>query len=144
MPFHPFAIHFPIAGLLFALFFQGLYLWRRAAWFRDAALILFALAVAGALVAALSGTAQESQLASLPHLSEPLARHSRMGNLFTWLMAASGIATLYLKLKGGPLGWDLFSLLLLLSVLAVWTSHLGGVLVFQFGGGVSSPPLLAP
>lgn len=137
MPFHPALVHYPIALLVQSTIFQGLYLIIRQNWLIKASLISWLLALIGAIIAALTGTAQVEAVLALGTVEELLALHERSANL-TIFVSLAGLLYAFVSFKHNKLNpWVHFAILLLLSALVLVTGHYGGRLVFLHGAGIT-------
>ena len=131
-PLHPFLVHFPVAlwltGTLILLVatIRGKRDWEKFAW------LLFALATLGATAAAYTG---REELALLDTASlELLGSHGDWGNALPWLMGGGVLVKTHLTLTkrevlGERWGWCAFSVVI--SIFVLYTSHLGGSLVYS-------------
>jgi len=137
MPLHPGLVHYPIALLVQSTVFQALYLIFKQTWLTKAALITWAIALAGAVAAALTGTAQVEAVLSLGSVDELLALHERLANLTIFVSLAGLLYSFIGFQRNRPNPWITFAILLLLSGMVVATGHLGGQLVFLHGTGIT-------
>ena len=140
---HPLAVHFPIVLLLVAAGAALLYaLVGRGVW-RVAALVLFALGAAGALVAQQTGQALAQDVEGEPLVEAVLGAHSRTAGYTLWASAAAVLAfgglTVAARRRGDtggaarePLAWRLAALVpaTAAALLVAYTGHLGGVMVW--------------
>ena len=136
MPLHPTLVHYPIAFTCIAACFQllAVVLGRRE--LTLSALIALGLGALMAIVAAITGAAQEQLLENLPGIRNALDRHADLGNAAAWLLGVASLSVLYLHLKGRLHPQLFLGMLLLATALVLVTGHFGGELVFLHGAGV--------
>ncbi len=135
---HPIVIHFPIALLLAALFIETLaLLLKRPAWHRISLWNLF-LGVLGAGVAVLTGRRAMATAKHSFEIGQVMELHERLGYLVL------GIATAVLGwrlVKADSLSnrsrWVVWLFLLAACGVMVFSAHLGGRMVYEFGVGGS-------
>lgn len=137
---HPLVVHFPIALLIAALLFDGVgWLWKRAS-FTEAALVIQALGVLGAIAAVLTGNAAEEAVEGIPGIHDVLERHESLGQAVLWISLAV-VALRVFFLWRGMVGQGVKALLLALSlglaILVGVAGYYGGRLVYEFGAGVA-------
>lgn len=128
-PLHPALVHFPVALLMAAAFFEI------AAWLRrDESLHLagawnLALGAPASVVTALSGWALASTMGFEPELKATLAWHRWLGTaLAAWAIVC--LALWAWQRKAGHGRWAYRLALLGGAVLVAITGHLGGILVY--------------
>lgn len=144
-PIHPMLVHFPIALLSAAVFFDLLGLRWREEECRTASLYTLVLGLAGALAAVITG-----------HMAEESVEHSGVPESVLELHEGLGFATFWIFL--GLLGWRFITRLgfvrerravsvglgiVGIGVLLV-ASYYGGSLVYDYGAGVTGYPTRTP
>lgn len=144
-PIHPMLVHFPIALLSAAVFFDMLGLRWREEECRTAGLYTLALGLAGAVVAVISG-----------HMAEEAVEHSGVPESVLELHEGLGFATFWVFL--GLLGWRFATWIgfvrerravsvglgIVGVVVLLVASYYGGSLVYDYGAGVAGYPTKAP
>jgi uncharacterized membrane protein len=142
-PLHPALVHFPIALIASAFFFQALYLWKLPLICRTMSMWLLGLGALLSLPATISGQedavyAGQSGLETI--VLETIQRHELMANLTTWGSLIVVITWVYLFLNN-PQDKRIDRLALaflgLLTGLVLFTGYLGGVLSFGYGVGMA-------
>jgi uncharacterized membrane protein len=140
-PIHPMVVHFPIALLSAAVFFDLLGQRWRPEDCRTAGLYTLVLGFAGALVSVLSGAMAEEAVEHSGVPERVLEIHETLGFATFWLFAG------LLGLRAATwLGWirerPFVSLALGLTAVAVLfvASYYGGSLVYEYGAGVMKRP----
>lgn len=141
MPWHPVAVHFPIALLSFALVVDlAALMRRRPAWHR----LAYALLVAGTLGAAIAVVTGNAAAAPFREsaLAAAIQDHEDRGSLafLAFLVTAMGRLPLFLRRRDG--GWALRLWIAAAAVgvsLVGLTSYHGGRLVYDHGVGVRLP-----
>jgi uncharacterized membrane protein len=137
MPLHPGLVHYPIALIVQSMVFQALYLIFKQTWLTKAALITWAIALAGAIAAAITGTTQAEAVLLLGSVDELLALHERLANL-TIFISLGGLLYSFIGFQRNRLNpWITFAFLLLLSGMVLVTGHFGGQLVYLHGTGIT-------
>lgn len=140
---HPFFVHFPIALLLSALLAHLLFWWRK-----QPALLLFSRfllvgAALGALLSALSGGWAEDAAGDLrAEVHQAIEQHETLGYIQAWLLPV--LAMWGVLRRKTMLERELsifFGVMLLATVLMLYTGWLGGSLVYDQGVGVEHPVL---
>ena len=143
---HPAVVHFPLALLVTALFFDILALSSRGRrWLDHGATLLYCLAAVGASAAWLSGLKAADSMWSMPGPAQAaLSEHQDLG---LQTMAATifltafrlFVAWLARKDKRTPLGLfrvaAIFAAFAVVALAGVTADH-GGALVYQYGMGV--------
>ncbi|MDP3089848.1 MAG: DUF2231 domain-containing protein [Nitrospira sp.] len=144
-PIHPMLVHFPIALLSAAVFFDLLGGKWRSEECRIASLYTLVLGLAGALAAVISG-----------HMAEEAVEPSGVPESVLELHEGLGFATFWIFL--GLLGWRVImglgfvrerravsvGLGLVGIVVLLAASYYGGSLVYDYGAGVAGYPAKAP
>lgn len=144
---HPVVVHFPIVLLLVAPVFVllGMLKPERTRCFSWAALLLMAMGVASAWVSVLSGFAAMQLAAVFDEGQEVLEEHEHMAlatrTAFTVALGVYAALLLVPALRKRELsrGWGIalhgvfLTLYAAATALVVWTGHLGGRLVHEFG-----------
>lgn len=130
---HPFFVHFPIALVTVAAFFDVLGFFINKSFFPRVGFSLLLVVTALAIVVGLSGYAAEAVLEDniqiLAAVADNLTQHATAGNLAVWLIVALGLFRLWsvLERKAWALqGWVFPILSLLLSVWVIYTGLIGG------------------
>ena len=147
---HPLVVHFPVVLLLVAAGAAVVYaLLGRGVW-RVAALVLFALGAAGAVVAGETGETLAQDVGGEPVVEAVLGTHARVAEATTWAAVAATLAygglTVAARRRtnaaGGaaarePLAWRLAALVpaLAAALLVAYTGHLGGIMVWGVPAG---------
>jgi len=135
---HPFFVHFPIALLLSAVLAHLLF-WSR----KHPSLLLFSRfllvgAALGALLSALSGGWAEDAAGDLrAEVHEAIEQHETLGYIQAWLLPV--LAMWGVLRRKTMLERELsifFGVMLLSTVLMLYTGWLGGSLVYEHGVGV--------
>lgn len=138
MPWHPFLVHFPIAGWFLGCLLLWLALVLKRPPLREGAWWCLLVAGVAAIAAAVSGQDALQELAGETH--PDLLQHRDLGNLLPWLMGA------LLLLKGHTLlarktfkvpEWVWLMATTGICVLTFYVAHLGGRVVYLWllGGG---------
>lgn len=140
---HPLIIHFPIALLLFALFFDVLFLiFRKHPWLNANANALYLLGALGVVAAFFSGR-QAADLANIPPFVHPtLSEHADLGQYTAWFFGIYGL----FRLAGWWKSWYENIIVLFVSVviavggavLLFETAEHGAELVYRYGIGVKA------
>ena len=136
-PIHPMLVHFPIALLSAAVFFDLLGLRWRAEESRIAALYALVLGLAGALVAVISGHFAEEAVEESGVPKQVLELHEELGFATFWLFA--GLLGLRIAER---LQWIAERPPLRIAVgmggviVLLVASYYGGSLVYEHGAGV--------
>lgn len=142
---HPILVHFPIAFILAGALAASLWSLRASALWRQIALFLFTLGVAGGLGAYFTGEAMEEQAEGTPIVEELVELHESAA-LYTLIVAGAvllGLAVVSVwqarqdpsERRPDPLSVRLVLALLALAAAALvaWTGHLGGSMVWGVG-----------
>ena len=144
-PIHPMLVHFPIALLSAAVFFDLLGRKWRPEECRIAGLYTLVLGFAGAAVSVASGAMAEDVVEHSGVPEHAIEIHEMLGFAAFWIFA--GLLGLRLATV---LGWiceqRTVSLLLGIAGVAVMlvASYYGGSLVYDYGAGVTGYPAKAP
>ena len=145
---HPLVVHFPIALLVTALFFDlSALISRRRRWLDHGAALLYCLAAIGAISAWFSGLKAADAMWSMPGAAQAaLSEHQDLG-LYT-LAAIVGLTAFrlfvaWLSRKDQRTQLGLFRMAAIVGafavvVLAGLTADHGGALVYQHGMGVKA------
>lgn len=138
MPVHPQIVHFPIALLFTAL---GLFVWhaiRPQDWVVRSANLLHILGLTGMVFSVFSGRQAESLVKITPETAEILQRHELVGYAAIWLFTGLWVWQYIRRGNTGPVGkWVFIGLFAATLGAMSYGAHLGGVLVYQWGVGVS-------
>lgn len=131
---HPAVVHYPIAlGVVGSLVFIAYAILRRD-WIRWFGPILLTIALAGAGAAYFSGESAHDRAedAGVPH--KEIARHESAS---IWAIGVLALATLlaWATVSGRRGEWIAAPLAVAAAGMLLWTSHLGGRLVFIYGAG---------
>ncbi len=142
---HPYFVHFPIALIITAFFLHVLYVWKPHLWNRFGNIWILGLAtLLGFLAGQTGGKAAATVQSDLtPATLDLLERHEAYANLTIWGTIILFIAWLYLALKGTKKRLTNILVLLglgMLTLLAAYTGHLGGKLVYLQQVGVQTLP----
>lgn len=136
--FHPIFVHFPIALLLVSLFIETLaVISKRSAWHRIS-LWNLCLGAAGAAVAVLTGREAEETAKHSFQIEQVLELHEKIG--YAVLGAVLFVAAWRLITRdrlSGRFRWAAWFLLAGACGAMVFSAHLGGRLVYEFGVGGS-------
>ncbi len=143
---HPLVVHFPIALLVTALFFDlSALISRKRRWLDHGATLLYCLAAVGAAGAWLSGTSAADGMWSMPGSAQAaLSEHQDLG-LYTMAatvgLTAFRLFVAWLSRKDQRTQIGLFRMAAIVAafaavVLAGMTADHGGALVYQHGMGV--------
>ncbi|MCB0262790.1 MAG: DUF2231 domain-containing protein [Calditrichia bacterium] len=140
---HPLIVHFPIAILLLAVFFDVLStVFRKHSWLSNCASSLYSLGALGAIVAYFSGK-QAADLANIPAIAHStLSEHADYGFYTAWFFGLFGL----FRLLGLWKQWfqhiavHIASLIIALAgaFLLFQTAEHGAELVFRHGVGVKA------
>ena len=138
MPWHPVAVHFPVALLCAALVFDlaGL-LWQRAQWHRTAWVLLLA-GTLGAAAAVLTGNLDAADYRQSA-AAEAIQRHEDLGTVtfLLFIVVTLGRLPHMLRPEGEDRRLRLWIGLAAIGVgLLMWTAQQGGELVYDLGVGV--------
>ncbi len=139
MDIHPFLIHFPIALLPLSAALDLYALWRRRSDWHSLAYALWALGVAGALAAVISGNAAAAEHRQDPLVDALIARHEDWATaaLLLGLGVLLGRLPLHLKRDLQARSLTVWILVALVVSALVWTAaYWGGDLVYGHGVGV--------
>lgn len=145
---HPLVVHFPIALLVTALFFDfSALISRKRRWLDHGATLLYCLAAVGSAAAWFSGLKAAEPMWSMPGPAQAaLSEHQDLG-LYT--MAAAGVLAVFrlfvawLARKDSRTPMGLFRLVAFIAAIAVvflvgLTADHGGALVYHHGMGIES------
>lgn len=144
-PIHPMLVHFPIALLSAAVFFDLLGSKWRYDECRVAGMYTLVLGFAGALVAVVSGALAEDAAEHSGVSEQAIEIHETLGFATFWIFA--GLVGLRLA---AWVGWireqRMISVLLgIAGVLVLFVaSYFGGSLVYEYGAGVAGYPTKLP
>ena len=144
-PIHPMLVHFPIALLSAAVFFDLLGKKWRPEECRIAGLYTLVLGFAGAAMSVASGAMAEDAVEHSGVPERAIEIHEMLGFAAFWVFAG----LLGLRLAAG-LGWireqRMMSLLLGIAgvVVMLVASYYGGSLVYDYGAGVVGYPTKVP
>lgn len=142
---HPFFVHFPIALLVSALFVHVLFWWWKHHAFLLFSRFLLVGAAVGALFAALSGGWAEDAAGVLSvEVHEAIEQHETLGYVQSWLLPV--LALWGVLRRKTMLERELsifFGVMMLATVLMLYTGWLGGGLVYEHGVGVERDDLKA-
>ncbi len=144
-PIHPMLVHFPIALLSAAVFFDLLGGKWRPEDCRIASLYTLVLGFAGAGVSVISGGMAEDAAERSGVPEQAIELHESLGFAAFWIFAG----LLGLRVAAG-LGWireqRMGALLVGIAgvVVMLVASYYGGSLVYDYGAGVSVHPVAAP
>ena len=147
---HPLVVHFPIALLVTALFFDlSALISRKRRWLDHGATLLYCLAAVGAAAAWLSGLKAADAMWSIPGAAQAaLSEHQDLG-LFTMAaivgLTAFRLFVAWLSRTDSRTSMGLFRLVAIVAAFAVvflagLTADHGGALVYQHGMGVKVSP----
>ncbi len=143
VPFHPAVVHLVIGGYLLAFIFQAGAYWLDSKPLRHAACFTHFTATIAILIAALSGRMEQMRVLAEGKLGGEadilLNQHAILGYI---------LILLFIML----LGWRIFrrgkylrekkrsyiSLMIVTAVILIYTSALGGKMVYQYGVGVQN------
>jgi len=132
---HPFFVHFPIALLIVAVFFDFHGALKSMLSSTKTAFILQVTASIGALLAAISGNAVESKIVEQEKLfrgiSEALTSHVSWGNATVWIILGVLLGRIFTMLEQkswAPKVWVFSTLSLSLAILVLLTGLMGGKL----------------
>jgi uncharacterized membrane protein len=138
LPFHPRAVHFPIALSLVGVLFIVLGLLRqRQQWIGYGQLTLL-LGWFGVMLAVVTGLIDQSSAPDTPEVQNTVSLHITAGIA---LLVAVGLA-LYWPLRNkqlwsqGAARWGYVALLIVIVALVAVEGYLGGKLVYTYGVGV--------
>lgn len=138
MPIHPMVVHFPIALLLTSALIDLLAWLTRRPRGHDWAFGLFALGVAAAGAAVLTGDAAHDAVKHLPRIAEPLETHEKLGFFTLWAGVAAALVRLVARReKTRAAGFAAAVLTALCLLLLARTALFGGRLVYEHGAGVA-------
>ena len=136
--FHPITVHFPIALLMAALFTELLAILFRKSWLHGISLWNLGLGVAGAAVAVLTGRSAMATAKHSMEIFQVMQLHERLGYIILVLSASAFLGRLVVRDRlTATQRWTVLLLLGLGCGLMVFSAHLGGRLVYEYGvGGV--------
>jgi len=142
--FHPALVHFPIALVLAAFLFELAGLLRPGLALRRAAGWCLVLGAGLGVLTFASGLLAEWKLEPIPAgANEILEVHEALGWVILGGLAALAVWRLLIGLPGrqGPWAWVFVALLAGVMVATLFSGHLGGRMVYEFGvGGDARPP----
>jgi len=143
---HPFFVHFPIALLVSAWVSHILYWWRKHPSFLLFSRFLLVGAAFGALLAALSGGWAEDGAGELSvEVHEAIEQHETLGYIQAWILPVLALWGVLRRNKMLERELSIFfGVMMLATVLMLYTGWLGGGLVYDQGVGVDSPVLPVP
>lgn len=142
IPLHPALVHFPIALITSAFFFQLFHFFRPYWICRTMSMWLLGLGSMLALAASLTGEREAilaGQVGYNTKVLELIQRHELLGNLTAWGSIIITILWVYFFFKNmEDKRVDLLALafLGLLSCVVLMTAYLGGTLTFIYGVGI--------
>ena len=147
--FHPAIVHFPIALVATALFFDlSALISRGRRWLDHGAALLYCLASVGAIAAWISGTEAADSMWSMPGAAQAaLSEHQDLGlfamaavlGLTAFRMLVAWLSRKHTKTQFGVLRIvALVAALAVMLLIAVAADH-GGTLVYKHGMGVAGP-----
>ena len=136
IPLHPKLVHFPIALIITALFFELLSRLFKKNLLSEAAVLVYCFAVVFTPIVVLSGLSEQSRL----HLNHPILTQHKTFALLTMWMATVSLPILWLLNKFFPKSFkNLFLLLLIiLSITVSLAAFYGGKMVYEYSVGISS------
>ncbi len=141
-PIHPLLVHFPIALLFTAIFFEMLGFLLRREFFRDATLWLLALGLTGGMVAAIFGfwTEEEVEASGVPEAAVDL--HETFAVLSLVVFGALLVFRLWRRRVWTPRDEAIYFSVAMIGLLLLGTAgFFGGELVYRYGAGVQQPVL---
>jgi uncharacterized membrane protein len=140
---HPFFVHFPIALLVTAWVSHILYWWRKHPSFLLFSRFLLVGAAFGAMLAALSGGWAENAAGELGvEVHEAIEQHETLGYVQAWILPVLALWGVLRRNKMLERELSIFfGVMMLATVLMLYTGWLGGGLVYDRGVGVDNPVL---
>ena len=137
MPIHPATVHFPIALLLLSGGSYLYYFFKDDAFFQRAALLTHIIGLGTMALVILTGNQAAAALNPNPVWGDLLKRHELLGYLGLWWFSMLLIWS-FLRQKRFVRNEHIGFLALLWLGLAVmlYSAHLGGTMVYDFGVGV--------
>ena len=135
---HPLVVHFPIASVLFALFFEGLYLVTKNDAYRRFSVWMIFIAVLTAIAASITGYMASGAIGHDSPGHDYVHGHRDIMLLLTGILLVIAAILINRKRTKRIIGqYSLFPLLLVASVVLTYGADKGGQLVFEFGVGVA-------
>ncbi len=132
---HPFFVHFPIALILAAVFFDGYSAIKKHDFSRTTAFVLQGMAAISAILAALTGNQAETRVDSQEKLassvSQILERHVSLGNAAVWIIVLVVVGRTFAvleKKEWASSGWVFPGISVVLGILVLITGLVGGEL----------------
>ncbi len=131
---HPWIVHFPVALVTVGALFSVAYLVSRREWLRWTAPLLLSIALIGGGAAYFTGQPAQDRAEALGVPQAALADHEESG---LWGLGLTALACLlswatHARRRGV---WVSSLIAVAAAVAILWTSHLGGKLVFIHGAG---------
>ncbi|MFQ6678058.1 MAG: DUF2231 domain-containing protein [Fidelibacterota bacterium] len=143
IPIHPILVHFPIALITSAFFFQALYVWKLPLICRTMSMWLLGLGALLSIPATVSGQEEAvyvGQFGLETIVLETIQLHELMANLATWGSLITVLAWVYFFLNNphdDRIDRLALAFLGLLTGFVIFTGYLGGLL--SHGHGVGMP-----
>lgn len=132
--FHPLTVHFPIALLIVAFFFEVLALnYKNNYRFRRASLYLFLLGTLGAIVAVITGSLFTEDMRGAGH--DVMEDHHQFAFLTMYLAILVSLFKLYLvfkKKEESSLKWVSFITMFIVMITVGLAGYYGGSLVYDY------------
>jgi uncharacterized membrane protein len=138
MEIHPWVVHFPVALVTVAAFFSVLYLFLRREWLRWFAPLLLSLALLGAVASYFSGQAAEDRAEAIGVPEPAVEEHEETSIWGTGLMGLACLLAWATHSRQRGI-WVSSLVAVAAAGLILWTGHLGGKLVYEYGAGRVSP-----
>lgn len=137
---HQLVVHFPIASVLFALFFEGFYLVTKNDAYRRFSVWMIFIAVLTAIAASITGYMASGAIGHDSPGHDYVHGHRDIMFLLTGILMVIAIIVINRRRANRIIGrYRLFPLLLLASLVLTYGADKGGQLVFEFGVGVTPP-----
>lgn len=138
---HPQTVHFPIALLIVAAGIYVFSLFSLQDFYRRVAYLLHALGLIGLVLATFSGRQAEAMLIEkTPEVEQLLFRHEWLAYTSIWLFAMMLVWQYLRAFKMKHVERLIFTLaFILFSGLLIYSSHIGGSMVYEHGVGMIKP-----
>lgn len=141
LPWHPIAVHFPIALLLLGVLVDLAGVITKKEWLGRAALLMLIVGALGTFVAVRTGHAAEEAVIETPAIEETLDAHEDSGEWTMWFFVAIA------AVRAGLTWWRKITPAMQWIFIAAWlagaamllrTAYFGGELVYRHGAGVGT------
>ncbi len=142
IPFHPQTVHFPVALLTVGLVFDIIGAVKKSDRWIFFGGLLIVLGLLFSFLALQSGQLAEDEIKPLSELlHEKVEEHEDTATISFFMILAVTVLRYFLVSKQKLDAWRHWIVIVLSTIsisLLLWASHLGGVLVYEYGAGVNS------